>query len=104
MPESTLEEVDYYPPDWVERVQDDTLIEWIYDPDPAIQVRVDGGEDAYRVDPITGVNDQLEEVVTRPVTDLERESALDIGITLVYAINGTIGRLEGWSEFTGDQD
>ena len=50
------------------------------------------------------MNEHLEEAITRPVSGLERVTALEVGVTLVYAINGAIGRLEGWREFTGDME
>ncbi|MDZ7731178.1 MAG: hypothetical protein U5K37_10000 [Natrialbaceae archaeon] len=106
MPDSSLETVEYYPPGWTEHCHDETLIEWVYDDDPTITVRVDGThEDGYAVEPIAGVNEHGEEVLTKPLRDpVERGLALDVGITLVYAMNGVIGRLEGDPAFTGDQD
>lgn len=105
MPESDTEFVDYYPSGWTEEIHDDTYIEYVYDEDPTIIVRVDGtlGADQYSVSPITGVNDNEEEFVTRPISGLSAEDAFDIAATLVYAINGAIGRISGEPEFSGDQ-
>lgn len=62
------------------------------------------GDDDYSVIPITGVNNDGEEFVTKPISQLSREEAFEVAITLIYAMNGTAGRLNGESEFTGDQD
>ena len=55
MPESDTEYIDYYPSGWTEEIHDDYYIEWIYDEDPTIFVRLDGtmGDDDYSVIPIT---------------------------------------------------
>ena len=105
MPESNTEYLDYYPSGWTEEIHDDYYIEWIYDEDPTIFVRLDGtmGDD-YSVIPITGVNTDGEEFVTRPISHLSRKEAFEVANTLIYAMNGTAGRLSGESEFTGDQD
>lgn len=105
MPESDTEHIDYYPAGWTEEIHDDYYIEWIYDQDPTIVVRLDGtmGED-YIVTPITGVNTDGEEFVTKPLSQLSRDEAFDVAITLIYAMNGVAGRLNGESEFTGDQN
>ena len=106
MPESDTEYVDYYPSGWAEEIHDEYYIEWIYEEDPAIFVRLDGtmGDDDYSVIPITGVNNDGEEFVTKPISRLSREEAFEVASTLIYAMNGTAGRLNGESEFTGDQD
>jgi hypothetical protein len=106
MPESDTEFIDYYPSGWTEEIHDDYYIEWIYEEDPTIFVRLDGtmGNDDYSVIPITGVNDDGEEFVTKPISRLSREEAFEVASTLIYAMNGTAGRLNGESEFTGDQD
>jgi hypothetical protein len=103
MPESKTAHIDYFPQGWSEEVHDDYYIEWVYSEDPTILVRLDGttGEE-YTVTPITGVNASGEEFVTKPLSDLSREEAFEVAITLVYAINGTVGRLERQSEFTGE--
>jgi len=105
MPESDTEHIDYYPGGWSEEIHDDYYIEWIYEDDPTIVVRLDGtmGEE-YTVTPITGVNADGEEFVTKPLSRLSREEAFDVAITLVYAMNGVAGRISGETEFTGDQD
>ena len=81
-------------------------IEWIYEEDPTIFVRLDGtmGDDDYSVIPITGVNDDGEEFVTKPISRLSREEAFEVASTLIYAMNGTAGRLNGKSEFIGERD
>jgi hypothetical protein len=60
------------------------------------------GEGEYTVSPITGVNTDGEEFVTKPISGLEREEAFETASTLIYAVNGTIGRLNEESEFIGD--
>ena len=62
------------------------------------------GDDDYSVTPITGINADGEEFVTRPLSRLSREEAFEVAATLIYIMNGTAGRLRGESEFTGDQD
>lgn len=106
MPESETEYIDYYPPGWTEQIHDEYYIEWVYDEDPTIFVRLDGtmGDDDYSVIPITGVNTDGEEFVTKPISQLSREEAFEVASTLIYAMNGTAGRLNGEPEFTGDQD
>jgi hypothetical protein len=103
MPESETELIDYYPSGWTEEIHEERYIEWVYDDDPAVFVRLDGtmGE-RYSVTPITGVNDQGEEFVTRPLNRLSEEAAFDAAATLVYAINGAIGRISGDEQFNGD--
>lgn len=105
MPESETDELDYYPSGWTEHIHDEYYIEWMYDDDEAIFVRLDGtmGDDEYSVITITGVNADGEEFVTRPIDRLSREEAFEVAATLIYAINGTAGRLEGEDEFTGDK-
>lgn len=105
MPESDTEHIDYYPSGWTEEIHDDYYIEWVYDEDSTIFVRLDGtmGED-YTVTPITGINTDGEEFVTKPLSRLSRDEAFDAAITLVYAMNGVAGRLNGEAEFTGDRD
>jgi hypothetical protein len=60
------------------------------------------GDNDYTVSPITGVNSDGEEFVTKPTSGHSREEAFEIAATLIYAINGTIGRLNEEPEFTGD--
>lgn len=105
MPESETEFIDFYPSGWTEHVHEDTYVEYIYDDDPTVIVRVDGtmGEDDYTVSPITGVNKSGEEFVTRPISGLTAEEAFEIADALVYAINGTAGRLTGNPEFNSDE-
>lgn len=104
MPESETEYLDYYPSGWTEEIHDEHYIEWVCDEDSTIFVRLDGtmGEDDYTVTPITGVNKHGEEFVTSPISGLSRKKSFDVASTLIYAMNGTIGRLRGDSEFTGD--
>jgi hypothetical protein len=105
MPESETDELDYYPSGWTERIHDEYYIEWIYDDDETILVRLDGtmGDGDYSVMPITGINSDDEEFVTKPIDRLSRSEAFDIAATLIYAMNGTAGRITGESEFTGDR-
>lgn len=104
MPESETEYIDYYPSGWTEDIHDEYYVEWVYDDDKTIFVRLDGtmGEDAYSVLPITGINADGEEFVTRPASDLSRDMAFEVAQTLIYAINGTAGRVNGDPEFIGD--
>jgi hypothetical protein len=104
MPESQTEFLDYYPSGWTEHIHDEYYIEWVFDDDETIFVRLDGtmGED-YSVIPITGVNEDGEEFVTKPISQLSREDAFEVAGTLIYAMNGTIGRLNKDPEFTGDE-
>lgn len=106
MPESETEYLDYYPSGWTEQIHDEYYIEWVYDDDQTIFVRLDGtmGDDDYSVIPITGVNTDGEEFVTKPISRLSREEAFEVAGTLIYAMNGTAGRLNGEAEFTGDKD
>jgi len=103
MPESETEFLDYYPSGWTEHIHDEYYIEWVFDDDETIFVRLDGtmGEE-YSVIPITGVNEDGEEFVTKPISQLSREDAFEVASTLIYAMNGTIGRLNKDPEFTGD--
>ena len=104
MPESEMEEVDYFPPGWDEEVHDEYYIEWIYQDDPTIFIRLDGtmGDGEYTVSPITGVNTNGEEFVTRPISGLSREAAFENAISMIYAINGAIGRVNKESQYMGD--
>jgi hypothetical protein len=73
----------------------------MFDDDPTIVVRVDGTRaDGYTVTPITGINDAGEEFVTRPVSGLSEAAAFDVAASLLYAMNGAIGRLRGAPEFS----
>ncbi|MDB9235870.1 hypothetical protein [Halorubrum ezzemoulense] len=104
MPESETEALDYYPSGWSEEIHDEYYIEWRFDDDESILVRLDGtmGDGDYSVTPITGVNMDGEEFVTRPISRLSRDEAFDVAATLIYAMNGVAGRLNGEDEFTGD--
>ena len=106
MPASETEYLDYYPPSWSEEIHDEYYVEWHYEADPTIFVRLDGtmGDEAYSVVPVTGVNDSGEEFVTRPISNLTREAAFDVVASLIYAMNGTIGRIKGEDEFNGDTE
>jgi hypothetical protein len=104
MPESETEEIDYFPSGWDEEIHDEYYVEWVYQEDPTIFIRLDGtmGEGEYTVSPITGVNTDGEEFVTKPISGLEREEAFETAATLIYAVNGTIGRINEESEFIND--
>ena len=106
MPKSETEHIDYFPSGWDEEIHDEYYIEWIYEDDPTILVRLDGtmGDNDYTVSPITGVNTDGEEFVTKPISGISREEAFEIAATLIYAVNGTIGRVNEEAEFTGDVD
>jgi hypothetical protein len=104
MPESDTPLLDYYPPGWYEEVYSPEHIEWIYSDDNTIMVRleVDDQPPNYYVSAITGVNDSGEEYVANVVTDLSVHQAFDVAQSLIYAMNGAIGRSEGVDEFCGD--
>lgn len=104
MPESETEHLDYYPSGWNEEIHDEYYIEWVSDDDPTIFVRLDGtmGDGDYSVTPITGVNADGEEFVTRPISGLSRTEAFEVAATLIYGMNGVMGRLRREDEFTGD--
>jgi len=106
MPESETKHIDYFPSGWNEEIHDEYYIEWIYEDDPTILVRLDGtmGDNDYTVSPITGVNTDGEEFVTKPISGISRKEAFEIAATLIYAVNGTIGRVNEEAEFTGDVD
>lgn len=105
MPESETEYLDYYPPGWTEQIHDEYYIEWVYEEDPTICVRIDGtlGNGDYSVIPITGVNPDGEEYVTKQISGLLRREAFGIANTLVYAMKGTVGRLSNEPDFIGDK-
>jgi hypothetical protein len=104
MPESNTDHIDYYPSGWSEEIHEDCYVEWIYDADPTIFVRLDGtmGEN-YTVTPITGVNVQGEEFVTKPLSNLDEETAFAAAASMIYGINGAIGRITGQEEFCGEE-
>lgn len=104
VPESDTDQLDFYPTGWSEEIHDEEYIEWRYVDDPTIFVRIDGTmeKDEYSVIPITGVNSAGEEFVTRPISGLSRHEAFEVASTLMYAMNGTAGRLRGDPDFTGD--
>jgi len=104
MPESETDFLDYYPSGWSEEIHDEYYIEWISNDDESILVRLDGtmGDGDYSVIPITGVNTDGEEFVTRPISQLSRSEAFEVAATLIYAMNGVAGRLNGEDQFTGD--
>lgn len=106
MPESETDLLDYYPSGWTEEIHDEYYVEWSYNDDETILVRLDGtmGDHDYSVTPITGVNTDGEEFVTSEASQLTREEAFDVAKTLIYAMNGTAGRLNGEDEFSGDVD
>jgi len=105
MPESETDLIDYYPSGWTEEVFDESYIEWRYNADPTIFVRLEAtsNEETYAVTPVTGVNSSGDEFVTRPMSQVSRETAFEVAQTLIYAMNGTAGRLKEESEFTGDK-
>lgn len=78
----------------------------MYEEDPTIFVRLDGtmGDGDYSVVPVTGVNTDGEEFVTKPISRLSRKEAFQVVFAIIYGMNGTAGRLNGESEFTGDQE
>ena len=106
MPESETDHLDYYPSGWSEEIHDEYYVEWICDDDQTILIRLDGtmGDGDYTVTPITGVNMDGEEFVTKPISGLSRTEAFDVAATLIYAMNGVTGRLNREDEFTGDTD
>jgi hypothetical protein len=105
MAESETAEIDFFPSVWREEIHDDSYIEWIYEQDETILVRLDGtgGKGNYTVYPITGVNSDGEEFITRPISRLSREQAFEVTVTLLYAMNGVIGRVNDNNQFCGDK-
>ncbi|KTG11446.1 hypothetical protein AUR64_04110 [Haloprofundus marisrubri] len=105
MPESDAPHVDYYPSSWTEYADDEYLVEWVYNDDETIIVRVDGTMSAeyYSVAAITGVNDRGEEFLANQMNQLDEQSAFETAGLLLYAMNGTAGRIAGKDEFCGDQ-
>ena len=79
-------------------------MEWVYEEDQTIFVSVDGteGEGLWQVTPVTGVNEEGDELVTRPISQLFEEAAFDVAQTLIYAMNGAIGSTQGKAEFQGE--
>jgi hypothetical protein len=60
------------------------------------------GDGEYTVSPITGVNTDGEEFVTKPISGLSRKEAFENAVSMIYAINGAIGRVNEESQYTGD--
>lgn len=106
MPESETDYIDYYPSGWTEVIHEENYIEWVCEEDDTILVRLDGtmGDADYSVTPITGINPRGEEFVTNPISGLSEEEAFEVAATLIYAMNGAIGRIKGESEFSGDNE
>lgn len=104
MSKSETEHLDYYPSGWNEEIHDEYCIKWVADDDSTILVRLDGamGDGDYPVTPITGVNTDGEEFVTRPISGLSRTEAFEVAATRIYAMNRVMGRLRSEKEFTGD--
>lgn len=99
MPKSDTLHLDYYPPGWSEYANDPQYVEWTYDNDPSIVVRVDGtmGKEQYSVTPVTSITEHGEEFVTRPISGLTAEVAFDVAATVLYAMNGILERIENIS-------
>ncbi|MFC7095684.1 hypothetical protein [Halobaculum marinum] len=72
MPASKTDLIDYYPSGWPEEIHERVYVEWYYEDNPSIIVRLDGtmGDTQYTVTPITGINNSGEEFVTRPISNL----------------------------------
>lgn len=105
MPESKTDFIDYYPDGWREEIVDPEHVEWRYEDDETIAVRLDVDESPpqYYVSAITGVAESGEEFVAATVTDLSAPQAFDVAKGLVYAMNGSIGRIQGNEEYCGDR-
>jgi hypothetical protein len=100
MPESQTKELDYYPKGWTEEVHDDSYIEWVYDEDNAIFVRLEESEPGlFYVSAITGINQRGEEYQATSQMLQSREEAFNVAKSLIYAMNGTVGRIQGDAEF-----
>lgn len=100
MPESQTKQLDYYPKGWTEEIHDESYIEWVYNEDDTIFVRLEEGEPGlFYVSGITGVNQQGEEYQAASQMIQSREVAFDVVKSLIYAMNGTAGRIQGDPEF-----
>jgi hypothetical protein len=101
MPPSETSHIDYIPSGWSEELYESTYVEWVFNDDETILVRLDGTRaEGFTVTPITGINAEGEEFVTRPISGLSEEDAFHAAASLVYAINGAIGRTSGDPEFS----
>ncbi|MFB6178605.1 MAG: hypothetical protein ABEI77_02640 [Halorientalis sp.] len=105
MLESNTEFVDYYPEGWTEEIVDPERVEWHYEADETIAVRVavEDSPPQYYVSAMTGVTDADEAFVAATATDLSATQAFDVAKALIYAMNGAIGRIQGEEEFGGSQ-
>ncbi|WP_415380510.1 hypothetical protein [Halosimplex sp. TS25] len=105
MPESNTEYLGYYPPGWTEYCIDDRLVEWALDRDVAIRIRVDGTleADRFTVQSVTGVNEHGEEFIVGSFDTSSEQIAYQIARLLLYAMNGTVGRITGDDQYRGDQ-
>jgi hypothetical protein len=102
MPESETRWIDYYPSGWREEFHASSFVEWIYEADNEITVRLEEGDPGlFYITPITGVNETGEEYHTKVYQTTDEESAYEIAATLIYAMNGTAGRVSGKPEFNG---
>lgn len=114
MTESNTDYLDHFPPDWTEQIyeypEDEDHrnsqyfhVEWVFDDDEAIFVRLQGPDmgDGILVEPVTGINQSGEEFVTLPQSVDDPEEAFDRAKQLIYAMNGSIKRALGDEEFTG---
>jgi len=101
MPESKTNHIDYYPEEWVEEIVDDHHMEWRYQSDESIVIRliVEDTPALYYVSVITGYNDNGEEYVTSSFDSSDEETAFDVIKTLLYAVNSGIRRINGDPEF-----
>jgi len=88
MPESNTEEIDYYPPGWTEEMHSDDHVEWLLNTDELIQVVVQPDDVGYSVIPRTGVKENGEQFETGRVSQIPRETAFEVAIKMVYAMNG----------------
>ena len=102
MPDSDTP-VGWYPPGWTENV-DDQYIQWTYEEDPTINVRITPSEDepGLTVWASAGVTTDGEAMRFRPVQGLAEEEAFAVSLTLFSAMNGAIRRVNGDPQFNGD--
>lgn len=108
MPESNTDLIDYFPNGWTEDIHDDTHIEWRHEDDESILIRLEAELEnentstIYYVSAITGHQDNGEEFVTSTINHTDEALAFETVKTLIYAMNGTLGRANGDSEFFVD--
>ena len=92
MPESETTSLDYYPDGWTEVIHGPSYVEWWYNKNNPILVRVevDDTPPDYYVTAIAGTNSKGEENHVAIMNDLAKSSAYKVAQNLMYAMNGII--------------